>query len=115
MTEETDQPGAPQGPTTGRWELIQRAKGDKHYKRWTDVPLWYRVLDRFGLPTLFAISLGAALWHFADRALTSWEKQGLAWAGSLDRLTEKIERVIFVPAPQPNVPEPKPEKPRRRP
>lgn len=43
--------------TTGAWYML---KG-KYGKRQGDVPLWFRVLERFGLPTLLALVLMAVL------------------------------------------------------
>jgi len=105
--------GKPQGATTGRWEILAKPTPPK--KRWNEVPMWYRVLDRFGLPTLFAIALLLGGYKVGMRLIQSMETRDKGWQATFERLSDKIERVIFVPAPQPVQPPPlKPEPARKR-
>jgi hypothetical protein len=79
--------GAPQSPTTGRWEILQEARrqaGSYPHRRWNEVPLWYRVLDRFGLPTLFVLLLCGAIGWTVKFVLTKWDEHELAVAAAME-------------------------------
>lgn len=88
-----DGPGQPQGATTGRWEILANAgKPPEHrtYKRWNEVPLWYRVLDRFGLPTLLVLVLLWGGFRLSTHALEIWEKAQERTVQVLDKLADRM-------------------------
>jgi hypothetical protein len=88
--------GSPQGATTGRWEIVSnigKPPADRKWKRWSDVPLWYRVLDRFGLPTLFVLLLLWGGYRLSDHALRIWESAQARTVQVLDRLADRIDRL----------------------
>jgi hypothetical protein len=97
----SEREGDPQGAVTGRYELasnIGKPKAKREWKRWSDVPLWYRVLDRFGLPTLFVLMLAYAIWSMANNVITRWDAQQRDLTGALRqntdatvKLTDRIE------------------------
>jgi hypothetical protein len=97
----SEREGDPQGAVTGRYELasnLGKPKAKKEWKRWSDVPLWYRVLDRFGLPTLFVLMLAYAIWSMANNVITRWDAQQKDLTSAMrgntaatEKLTERIE------------------------
>lgn len=91
-----EEPGRPQGSTTGRWEILSNAgkpPEKRTWKRWSDVPMWYRVLDRFGLPTLLVLILLWGGFRLSDHALKIWERAQERTVQVLDRLADRIDRL----------------------
>lgn len=83
----------PQGPVTGRYEIASNAfkpPGERKWKRWNEVPLWYRVLDRFGLPTLLCVFLMAALVRIWSEMRADWKDQHLELVREISRLADGI-------------------------
>lgn len=87
--------GKQQGATTGRWEIAANiGKPEKQWKRWTDVPMWYRVLDRFGLPTLFALVVLSMLWQMWGQVREDWTAQREAMVGAMQQQTQAIKELV---------------------
>jgi hypothetical protein len=55
--------------------------------------MWYRVLDRFGLPTLFVLLLCFAIGWTVRFALNEWTKHDAAVASAMLKQAEKTEDV----------------------
>ena len=88
--------GQPQGATTGRWEIaanVGKPPGKKEWKRWSDVPWWYRVLDRFGLPTLFVLMLAYAIWSMANNVIERWDAQQKDLTAAMRQNTKATEQL----------------------
>ena len=86
----------PQGATTGRWEIVAnlgKQGAARQWKRWNDVPMWYRVLDRFGFPTLFALVLLWGGYRLGTHALEIWEGAQTRTIQVLDRLVDKVDQL----------------------
>ncbi len=87
--------GAPQGATTDRYELGTEAaavvKERRPWRRWSDVPIWYRVLDRFGLPTIFALVALYIVLEQWRQIRTDWGVQNQALIAAIGRQTEAIQ------------------------
>lgn len=93
-----DTEGRPQGATTGRYEtvsgIVDKVAGrEPKWKRWSDVPWWYRVLDRFGFPTLFALLLFLVVWNIGGRILDMWALQNAAVVSALSHQTEALREL----------------------
>jgi hypothetical protein len=96
--------GQPQGSVTGRYELLSgigKPAGERGYKRWNEVPIWYRVLDRFGLPTLFVLIMLFAGYRVAMYGVSVLDRQATALVSAMqaqveatNRLTQKIEHIV---------------------
>lgn len=89
--------GAPQGTTTGRYELLSnvgKPKDQRQYKRWNDVPMWYRVLDRFGLPTLMVLGLSWFIWNMSGSIIDRWDKQQKEVAAAMTKQAEATVKLV---------------------
>ena len=86
----------PQGATTGRYELLAnvgKPKQERKWKRWSDVPMWYRALDRFGLPTIVVLLLLWGGYRIANVALTILDKQATAFSSALSAQVEATNKL----------------------
>lgn len=46
---------------------------------------WFRILERFGLPTLLAVGLGAAFWYWSDRTAVERRADNDAFRAALEK------------------------------
>jgi len=84
----------PQGPVTGRFEIVSnvgKPASERKWKRWSDVPLWYRVLDRFGLPTLLCVFLMGALTKIWGEVRSDWKDQHIEMVRAIGELAETVK------------------------
>lgn len=89
----------PESPTTGRWRITkhvaEQAVGGRRdwMHRDSGVPLWYRILDRFGFPTFFGVlTLATLIWLIrADREDRQADRQ--AFVKAIDAHTEALSKL----------------------
>lgn len=62
-----------------------------NWPKWNDVPLWYRVLDRFGLPTLFVIFLLGAAARLWTEIRTDWREQNKAMLEAIREVSARVK------------------------
>jgi hypothetical protein len=90
------------GEITDRWRILHKGR--------TEVPMWYRVLDRFGLPTLMTLALLVMGWVFANRFLDNWTKVNEGYIAAINGLANKVQEVIVAMPLRPKEKDPTPER-----
>jgi hypothetical protein len=76
--------------TTGAWYMV---KG-KYGKRKEDVPLWFRVLERFGLPTLLALACMAIIGKMIDNDRTDRQTGAKVMAEAMKEQTQVMTTAL---------------------
>jgi hypothetical protein len=56
--------------------------------------MWYRVLDRFGLPTLLLLGLSWGVWTVGNNVIERWDKQQKEVAAAMTRQAEATGRIV---------------------